>query len=174
MKCNHCGSEWTVNPTISNSIKSCPFCGETLLSDKERPCTTESVLAKIYKQYGIGVLLDGQKLISFFSDLAPQLMKERRILKYFIECNGPQKINNVVGSSENEQAICVKQLIKEMKDELFIEESASRMICEAFISVLLPNHPLKDYSDSHTNPESSLGIPIVEMKQSPPEMTAEE
>lgn len=78
-------------------------------------------------------LTDNSKLIAYFHDLAPQLAKQRRILKYFVECNGPKKIASVMCSSKDEQSTCVRKIVQEMKNEMFIEESAAQMICDAFL-----------------------------------------
>ena len=151
MKCNHCGSEWTVNPTISNSIKSCPFCGETFSLENESLCTAESVLATIYKQYGTEVLTDEKKLLSYFSDLAPHLLKEKRILSYFAECNGPQRVFAAINSPEGEQAVCISRIVKEMKENLLVDESASELICNSFFAAVTGNQLARIEIDSSDN-----------------------
>lgn len=140
MKCNCCGSEWNVNPGLSISITNCPFCGKSLASEKKKLETVEDVLVEINRLFGIGVLTDETKLVAYFSDLAPQLSKQRRILGYFVECGGPRKIASVMQASGDEQTICIKKIVKEMKDELFIEESASQMICDSFLFSITGHH----------------------------------
>ena len=133
MKCIHCESEWNVNPGLSKSITNCPFCGKPLLPEKKKFDTVEDVLVEINRRFGVNILTDETKLVAYFSDLAPQLSKQRRILGYFVECGGPKKLVAVMSSSQNEQTICIKQIVKEMKEEMFIEESASQMICDSFL-----------------------------------------
>lgn len=133
MKCFHCDSEWNVNPGLSITITVCPFCGKSLIPQKKSLETVEDVLIEIKRQFGISVLSDDSKLLAYFSDLAPQLSRHRRILGYFVECNGHKKLVSVMNSSENEQQICAKQLVREMKDVMFIDEEASHMICDAFL-----------------------------------------
>lgn len=133
MKCNHCKSEWTVNPEISKSLTNCPFCGTSLLPEPKKPETVEDVLVEIYNRFGAAILADEAKLMAFFSDLAPNLAKQRKILGYFVECGGPKKLFSVEKASEQEQLVCIRQIVKEMNDEMFIEVAASQMICDAFL-----------------------------------------
>lgn len=133
MKCNHCGSEWNVSPGLSVSITNCPFCGKSLLPEKKQLNTVEDVLVEINRLFGVSVLADETKLVAYFSDLAPQLSRQRRILGYFVECGGPRKIVSALNASEDEQSVCIKQIVREMKDEMYIEEAASQMICESFL-----------------------------------------
>lgn len=133
MKCRHCKSEWNTNPSISSTMANCPFCGKSLLPEKDALSTVEDVLMEINRLFGINTLTDNSKLIAYFYDLAPQLSKQRRILKYFVECNGPKKLASVMCASKDEQSTCVRKIVNEMKDEMFIEESAAQMICDAFL-----------------------------------------
>ena len=102
MKCGYCNSEWSVNPGLSLSVTKCPFCGKPLQSEKKAE-TVEEVLTEIKLRFGTGVFADGKKLAAYFSDLAPQLSRQRRMLDYFVECNGPQKIMAVQSLSDHEQ-----------------------------------------------------------------------
>lgn len=133
MKCTYCKSEWFVNPGISATMSNCPFCGKSLLPKKEAPSTIEDVLMEINRLFGIDALTDNSRLVAYFYDLAPQFSKQRRILKYFAECDGPKKLASVMCGSKDEQSVCIRKIVKEMKDEMFIEESAAQMICDAFL-----------------------------------------
>ena len=144
MKCNHCKSEWSANPSFSSNLTSCPFCGQSLLHEKETLNTIEDVLIEINRLFGISVLTDKSKIVAYFYDLAPQLSRQRRILKYFVECNGPQKLANVMHASKDEQSACVKRIVKEMTEELFIEESASQTVCDAFLHAITDSQVVED------------------------------
>lgn len=133
MRCNYCGSEWNVSSGLSVSITNCPFCGKSLLPEKKQLNTVEDVLVEIKRLFGVSVLADETKLVAYFSDLAPQLSRQRRILGYFVECGGPRKIVSALNASDDEQSVCIKQIVREMKDEMYIEEAASQMICESFL-----------------------------------------
>lgn len=160
MKCIHCGSEWNVSPGLSVSITNCPFCGKSLVPEKKTLETVEDVLVEINRRFGVNVLTDNTKLVAYFSDIAPQLSRQRRILSYFVECNGPKKLAAVMNASENERLICAKQLIKEMKDIMFIDEDASRMICDAFL-FSVSGHHLSESSVRSVSTKTVEKQPIV-------------
>ena len=79
MKCNYCGSEWNSIFSASISITTCPLCGKKLFPAKEKLNTMEDVFVEIQRSFGVNVLANEQKLAAYFSDLAPQLSKQRRI-----------------------------------------------------------------------------------------------
>lgn len=118
-------------------MTTCPFCGKTLIEKMEKLDSVEDVLSEINRQFGDKVFLDGQKLIAFFSDLAPHLSKQRRLLGYFVECGGPQIIVTVLNASEKEKAIGITKIVQKMKDEMFVEEASARMICESFLFAII-------------------------------------
>lgn len=133
MKCKHCESQWDVNPGLSRSITNCPFCGASLLPEPKKSETVEDVLVEIYSRFGAGILASDTKLLAYFSDLAPHLVKQRKILSYFLECDGQKKLLAVEHASEEEQLVCVRRIVNEMNQELFIEVAAAQMICDAFL-----------------------------------------
>lgn len=165
MRCNHCGSEWHVSPGLSKSITNCPFCGKSLLPEKKKLDTVEEVLVEINSRFGVSILTDETKLVAYFADLAPQLSKQRRILRYFAECGGPKKLVAVMDASERDQIICIKQIVKEMKDEMFIEETASQMICDAFLFAISGHRVMEVAVSAH--PKSNAPIARKTAVQSP-------
>ncbi len=141
MRCNNCGSEWTVGSNFSFSESKCPFCGKALSPEKKLFETVEDVLVEIRNSYGLEVLNDGRKLLAYFADLAPQFRKQKRILGDFIEINGPEKICAVQNSnSYDEQKACIKRIVTEMKEEMLLDEAACRMICESFFYAVTGRH----------------------------------
>ena len=161
MKCNHCGSEWNVSPGLSVSITNCPFCGKSLLPEKKQFNTVEDVLIEINRLFGVSVLSDETKLVAYFSDLAPQLSRQRRILGYFVECGGPKKIVSAMNASDDEQSVCIKQIVREMKDEMYIEEAASQMICESFLYAASGRHTRGISAANATTVSQSQDKPII-------------
>lgn len=174
MKCIHCGSEWNVSPGLSVSITNCPFCGKSLLPEKKQLNTVEDVLVEINRLFGVSVLADETKLVAYFSDLAPQLSRQRRILGYFVECGGPRKIVSALNASDDEQSVCIKQIVREMKDEMYIEEAASQMICESFLFAI-SGRRVNEVS-TVSAPKASLTSvnPATSLQAGKEEMSAEE
>lgn len=155
------------------SITNCPFCGKSLLPEKKKLDTVEDVLVEINRRFGISILTDEAKLVAYFSDLAPQLSKQRRILGYFVECGGPRKLVSVMQASENEQTICIKQIVKEMKDEMFIEEAASRMICDSFLFAICGHRTMEAATPDQPKNDVSTGTLTI-VKKLVSVLTAEE
>ena len=136
MKCNNCGSEWKINPSISFPETKCPFCGSPLASEKKMFETLEDVLVEIRDSYGMEILGNGSKLSAYFADLAPQLRKQRRWISNFVEIGGPARIMGIRNDSFDEQCSYIKWLVREMNEELSMEEKACRTICGAYYFVV--------------------------------------
>ena len=132
MKCPHCKSKWTAATTVLN----CPFCKKALAATVPAQITMESVLIRIRDQIGLEAMNNGKLLIGAFSDLAPSLNKEKQILKYFSECNGPTLIYQARSKTEPEQRRLMQQLIQKMTRELMISEGVSQKICEIYVFVV--------------------------------------
>ena len=49
MKCNRCGSEWTVSNTV-HTVSNCPFCGEALNKDT-KPDNIAETMKEIISNY---------------------------------------------------------------------------------------------------------------------------
>ena len=89
-------------------------------------------LQYIAENYGTDVLRGGSKLIAYFWDLAPHLVKQCRLLSAFVECNGHTKFAGLACDSLHEQSVCIQQIVKEMTEDMFVAESAAETICNAF------------------------------------------
>ena len=82
------------------------------MSSPNNPETTfKSVLQEIYFEYGEEALRNGHRLYSIFSDMAPQLQKEKRVLKSFLECSGNVRILDVKGRPLAEQKSVAESIV---------------------------------------------------------------
>ena len=170
MKCIHCESEWNVSPGLSITVTVCPFCGKSLIPEKKSLDTVEDVLVEMNRQFGLSVLGDAAKLVAHFTDLAPHLARHRRILADFIECDGPKRIIALQSSAEAEQVICVKQIVKEMHDNLFVDMTAAQMICDAFLLAVTG----KQSSNRSTTQCEDLASKRVEAQSQDHQLTSDE
>ncbi|MCQ4022823.1 PEP/pyruvate-binding domain-containing protein [Ruminococcus sp. zg-924] len=122
MKCEKCNSEWN----SSRSILVCPFCGESLVQfERKKP---EEILCFIVDEYGVDVLKDKRLLLSYFSDYAPFLTKEYRLLK---NCCGTDFISILLtgNSSKASREIVIKKATSILMDECFMsKEYASNVV----------------------------------------------
>ena len=122
MKCEKCKSEWN----SSRSLQVCPFCGESLVqSESKKP---EEILCYIVDEYGVEVLQKKKLLLSYFSDFAPHLKKEYKLLK---NCCSTDFISLLLssGSSNDSREIAIKKATRLLMDECFMsEEYANNVI----------------------------------------------
>ena len=136
MKCAKCNSEWNTSPSISASMTVCPFCGASLAPEKDLFASDYDVLRYLCARFGTDFMRDGSRLLACFSDLAPMLKKEKRILSYFIECNGHIQILDSIAKDPPEQQLAVKRVIRQMTDELFVSEAISCAITTSFLKAV--------------------------------------
>lgn len=136
MKCIHCGSEWNPARGMAVKLENCPFCGKRLKPEQKEFASFGEVLIAYRDSYGLDSFRNGSQLRGYVADMAPQMQKERRILGYFVECSGPQKLMDVIPLTAGEQFAAREKLVVQMTEEMFIAEPAVRMICDAFWYVM--------------------------------------
>ncbi|MCQ4022824.1 tetratricopeptide repeat protein [Ruminococcus sp. zg-924] len=123
MKCEKCKSEWN----SSKPIQVCPFCGESLVqSEIKKP---EEILSYIMKEYGIDVFRKKKLLLSYFSDFAPHLNKEYKLLKNCCSTDFISVLLSSDSSSNESKEIAIKKALRLLMDECFMsEEYASNVV----------------------------------------------
>lgn len=89
-------------------------------------------LQYIAEKYGTDVLRDGNKLIAFYSDLAPRQKKERQMLEFLVKCNGNTKLLDALHGSSKDQEACIRVLVEQMSTQLLMSEDAAYAVCENF------------------------------------------
>ena len=173
MKCNHCGSDWSAGAGMERKWEKCPFCGMPLAPEAPAPGSVQDVLMRIHGQFGGAVFENDRKLLAIFSDLAPGLIPQRRLLKMLLKCDGHRKLLAVKDSPQAEQTACVNRLAVEMNETLFIDESAAKMICQAVLDAFqVPvNRPAKT-PDVPKEPEVSKEPELPQMPEVPEEPEA--
>ena len=154
MQCQSCGCEWTVPQSLNLQVDKCPFCGQSLKKREMRFATNvRDAMSEITLQFGVQTLNDGKRLLAFFTDIAPTLQKERRIISCFISCEGHVSLYDVRNSSKSTQQIAFEKVVHKMVDEWYIAETAARMVCQAYFDALSAkpdtqsHHVLKPASD---------------------------
>lgn len=140
MKCNHCQAEWTVPAAVAASIKSCPFCGVpfTTISDDSLTSMVSTIKA-IIQHIGIDGLRDGKRALAMFSDLAPQLKRERVMFSYFVQCHGNVSLLDSLTKSSTEQAFCKNKISQQMMQEFLISEDIANEACDSFLLAVNDN-----------------------------------
>lgn len=136
MKCSNCGVEWTVPVTFTSKIDVCPFCGKSIQPEKPLLSSLDDVLVHILVNFGEEALRDGIKLQSLFADLAPQLKREKVMLRYFVECNGNDVFLNAIHEDQGEARVKIKTVMEQMENDLLVSHDAVQQVCKAFWHVL--------------------------------------
>ena len=136
MKCTNCGVEWTVPATFTSKIDACPFCGKLMQPAKPLLSSLDDVLAHIYKNFGEEAMRDGTKLQSLFADLAPQLKREKVMLRYFVECNGNEVFLSAIHEDQSEAKAKIKTVMEQMENDLLVSHNAVQQVCKVFWHVI--------------------------------------
>ena len=165
MKCNNCNMEWSGPASLTGKIVACPFCGKSLdRMQKKELNTVEDVLLEITTQFGVDTLKNGQKTIALFSDLCPDLKRERLLLSYLIQSDGNNKLLAVRNKPFGEQQSCFRQVCQYMTEEMFVSPEAAKRICMSFSCVI----GLSLQTGKNGNPEKKVAQdadPAVLQKQ---------
>lgn len=133
MKCKHCNSEWSVAAELASKMVTCPFCGKPLVTEKKKELDSiEAVLQEITRLQGQDVLANGSQMTAYFTDIAPKLVRERRLLRAFTDCKGNQIILEARTAQVQDRRQYYEQAVLRMCEEYFIAENAARMMCGAF------------------------------------------
>lgn len=90
------------------------------------------VIRKIIDDCGERKLLDNQKTLGLFLDLAPQMHNEEKLLRVFLERDGARKLLEVKHASAREQEACMRSLADDLQKNCYLQEKAAQHICTEF------------------------------------------
>lgn len=136
VKCSRCGHVRDV-PGWSASQATCPGCGKHLETEiRSAAMTLEFVLAEIVQRFGADILRDGPRTIAMFSDLAPQLRKEKILLSYLIQGNGNIQLLEAHRLDAAGQRASYMKVVQYLTEEQFVAQSAAENVCLSFLNAL--------------------------------------
>ena len=121
MKCNNCNSEWN----SSKSTQICPFCGKSIVNEVLLQSPAE-VLRFIYDEYGIQAFKSNRMILSYFSDFAPSLKKDFRLLKSCCNTDFIGILLSCNASSKESRETAIRKSILLLTDECFLSEEYAR------------------------------------------------
>lgn len=137
MKCPKCSAEWHLPANVPTQRKTCPFCGESLQTEPvDGLVTIDAVLVEIVQRFGIDILRNGSKMVAIFSDLAPQLRKERLLLTYLTQFDGNLKLLEVKHLPQAKQRATYLKVVQHLTDEQFVAQSAAENVCQCFLKAI--------------------------------------
>lgn len=166
MLCKQCRTELKPGDTV------CPVCKTPVprnIPGFEYTNGVKQSLKSLVDNYGVDILTDKTKFISFLNDYLPEYEKERRLIKNVIS-NGV--IKNML--DENNHDIAIMKAREYMANELFLSENACEFVIECFAFVLgwvyVPE-PVQPAAPSVTQ-EAAPEPPDLVMPSNPKEMKA--
>ena len=133
MKCPHCGTEWTIQKTTSQTVF-CPGCGKpcrTAPEKQKKMDTLEDCLRYLSQKFGEETLRNGKQLIGYHSDLMPNRERDRKLLRMLVSCDGQIALLEAKKKSAGEQSVAIARLAKKMQDNMFAPDPV-REVCTAF------------------------------------------
>lgn len=172
MRCPKCSAEWHLPANMPTQIKSCPFCGESLLVEPvEGLKTIDAVLLEIVRRFGMDILRHSSKTIAIFSDLAPQMRREKLLLTYLMQCNGNIRLLEVKNLTQSEQRATYLKVVQHLTNEQFVAQAAAENVCLCFlkaIGVCIPSEQV--FSPRHIAEPSSnrKQMPSISNTRLPP------
>ena len=152
MKCFYCGQTLDDVAVFSKSVTECPYCHKPVVRlDSSGEKTFSSILTLIVQTNGIELLEDGKKLTAFFSDYAPSMSREKRLLRLLSECKGNAILLNAVPKGPASVYVGVEQLVNKLTSEYSLAENAAREVCTAFLDAIYSFNTKSESSDSFSS-----------------------
>ena len=137
MKCPNCSAEWYLPEQIHTNLSMCPFCGTSLQCGSSKAFSTmDDVLCEIIRRFGTDILRDGRKIVAVFSDLAPQLRKERLLLNYLVQFDGNLKLLEVKNLEKSMQRSSYLKVVQYLTEEQFVAQTAAESVCLSFLKAI--------------------------------------
>lgn len=108
--------------------------------------TLGDVIQKITQDHGEKSLLDAQFILAVFMDLAPNLKKEKELLRAFLLCNGAKKIIDTKSEPYEVQEACFASIVRDLEENQWLSEDAAKYVCAEFYKGLT-NHEWVFYTN---------------------------
>lgn len=92
--------------------------------------TMEQIFIEIARNHGVA-MQNGKMLVSIFCDLS-QNSQDQRLVRYFVECDGPVELLAAKSMSPAMQQARFQQTVNKISAKTLIPEESARRICNAF------------------------------------------
>ena len=128
-------TEITEEPAVEEIVTEEPA-AETTEEPAETEMTIAAALKAIADENGGVFPEDTEKATLRFSEIAPGLAREGRLLDVFLACGGSVDLLAVKETAEKEQREAVEKIVAEMREEYWIDPAAADMICREFLTAI--------------------------------------
>lgn len=130
MQCNHCQSEWNTSAKFSQ-IDSCPFCGELFTTEIKFEEALSDVIKRILSQFGVDILCDKSRFLSIFSDISPNMKKEKRIISFALDEKIDRFFVDCLKSQQEEHLMMAYKVLS-----VILSEEAIILVINSLVSAL--------------------------------------
>ena len=122
MRCFSCGSEWKASPRFSEQTV-CPFCGISLAAaSPDTELTAEQAVKEIFRGYGSDIILQKERFLGLFSDFAPKLVQEKKLLTYALNENIAKFFIKCEESERPDVLKRVRYILSEMMNDASVDK----------------------------------------------------
>ncbi len=141
--------------------------------------TLVDTLRYIDKNFGRETIYNEKKLLSFFRDLAPQLVGQREyaMLDNLLKCGGAGMLCDALSGTEFDRRQTSSRLVQRMTDTYAMDESSAKRICALFMAAVSGDDSYAgelDASEKQPRPAPRAPAPKAEKPSQPPRAPAAE
>ncbi len=127
-QCPSCKSEWKAIKTVNT----CPFCGSEMELQKEDFKDVESVFKYIIGTRGIEIIENKQLFLGLFSDYAPMMQKEKRIIEVAMSAKVYTDLMVVDKSDIQEQNIAFSKAVNKLVEDFCLNDFWAEKVVKWF------------------------------------------
>lgn len=141
--CEFCNNAWLVKLDVADKVTGCPFCLKEL--PKPRVIVVDSfenAVLKVIVEYGVEIVADRRRFLSYLTDVAFDYRKEIKILSNACDVETFILFYELTQGSIDDARIKIKRIEKKLIDEEGIAETWAKRICSCFINALREDYSM--------------------------------
>lgn len=166
MKCDQCGSEWSVSDKLKQTIVKCPFCGADLNKNENKTIT--DVLVEWGEKEGLDFFRNSIKINGILADMFPDMGRERNAIKVGLEKGiGAKIIQLHYEDDDGIRSIQISQIERILLEDAWLSESATEFVLSTFITAsdIVGGKDIRNYSRKARSSQSLESERIVTNKK---------
>lgn len=133
MKCDQCGSEWSVPEKLKQTLTQCPFCGADL--NKKDDKTITDVLVEWGRKEGLDFFRNSIRINGILADMFPSMGRERNAIKVGLEKGiGAKIIQLHYEDDEGIRSLQISQIERILLEDAWLSEDATEFVLTTFIT----------------------------------------
>lgn len=152
-QCKSCKREWFVKADQGDAVVACPFCMTKLPVPRVIIVDSfENAILKVVLDYGINIISDRRKFLSYLTDVAFDFRKEIKILSNACDEKVFSQFFELTTCIRDDALIKIKRIQKHLTDEEGIAEVWATRICKCFIKAIFDDS-VEEENSIHINVE---------------------